>query len=94
VISGIAWGVIAAGAATVLVCDHGASLRACGLSPLAYWGQAMRRFRTAAVAALADPSQSMLGPSSALGRFVAVEPSPATGPDGGAPEPTGGPGAH
>jgi hypothetical protein len=94
VISGIAWGVIAAGAVTVLVCDHRASLRACGLSPLAYWGQAMRRFRTAAVSALAHPSQSLLGPSPALDRFVTVEPAPATGPDGGAPEPTGGPGAH
>ncbi|MFF1878780.1 ferritin-like domain-containing protein [Leifsonia sp. NPDC058230] len=68
--SGLAWGVIAAGAAAVLVSDHRASLRACGLRPSAYWGRAMRRFRAAAVSALAHPAQPLLGPSPALALFA------------------------
>lgn len=59
---GAAWWVIAVGAATVLVVDHGAALRACGVSPTEYWGRAMRSFRAAARSALAPHGGAMLGP--------------------------------
>jgi hypothetical protein len=59
---GTTLGVIAAGAATVLVIDHGAALRACGVSPVQYWGRAMRSFRVAARAALGSSTSSLLGP--------------------------------
>lgn len=49
---GVAWGVIAAGAATVLAFDHGGALRACGIRPSDYWGRAMRQFCRAAAAVL------------------------------------------
>ena len=60
---GIAWGIVAAGAATVLVIDHGAALRACGVSPAGYWGRAMRSFRAAARSVLADPGAPLIGPA-------------------------------
>jgi len=50
---GLAWGVVAAGAATVLVVDHRAALHACGVRPAAYWVQAMKSFTIAAKSALA-----------------------------------------
>jgi len=62
-IVGLAWGVVAAGAATVVVIDHGSALRACGVSPVAYWGRAMRSFRAAARAALASRDATALGPA-------------------------------
>ncbi|RJT96921.1 ferritin-like domain-containing protein [Arthrobacter frigidicola] len=60
---GIAWGVVAAGAASVLVVDHGAALRACGVSPRTYWGSAMRNFRAAARSVLVDSYAPLLGPA-------------------------------
>ena len=60
---GAAWTVVAIGAATVVVIDHGAALRACGWSPVEYWGRAMRSFRVAARSALA-PNRALLGPRS------------------------------
>ncbi|GAB2453877.1 hypothetical protein HD599_002886 [Conyzicola lurida] len=60
---GLAWGVVAAGAATVIVVDHGAALRACGVSPVEYWGRAMRSFRAAARSVLAHPESPLLGPA-------------------------------
>lgn len=59
---GLAWGIIAAGAAAVMVVDHGPALHACGLSPAKYWFQAMGQFRQAAVSALAGPRADQLGP--------------------------------
>jgi hypothetical protein len=59
---GVGLGVIAAGAAAVLVVDHRGALRACGLEPLEYWGRAMRSFRVAAQLALANPDAALLGP--------------------------------
>lgn len=60
---GFAWSVVAVGAATVLVVDHRAALRACGLSPARYWGRALARFGGAARAVLTDPSAPLLGPT-------------------------------
>ncbi|WP_411699212.1 ferritin-like domain-containing protein [Conyzicola sp.] len=60
---GVAWGVVAAGAATVLVVDHGQALRACGVSPIEYWGRAMRSFRAAARSVLKNPEATLLGPT-------------------------------
>lgn len=62
---GLAWTVVAAGAATVLVADHRAALRVCGLSPLRYWRRAMGRFLGAAREVLGDPSAPLLGPTDA-----------------------------
>ncbi|TGO04533.1 hypothetical protein [Serinibacter arcticus] len=45
------WTLAAAGAATVLVLDHAASLRAVGLTPAGTWLGAMRSFLTASRAA-------------------------------------------
>jgi len=59
---GAAWTLIALGAATVLVVDHGAALRACGMSPTQYWGRAMRSFRVSARSALAPHEGALLGP--------------------------------
>jgi hypothetical protein len=61
---GLGWGIVAAGAATVLVVDHGAALRACGIEPLRYWGRAMRNFRAAARLVLVKPDATLLGPRS------------------------------
>ncbi|KRE28883.1 ferritin-like domain-containing protein [Agromyces sp. Soil535] len=69
---GICWGVIAAGAATVLAVDHGAALRACGIRPADYWGRAMRHFRRAAIAALSQPDRGIEGPSVQLADEHAV----------------------
>ena len=60
---GSAWALVAAGAATVLVVDHGTALRACGIRPTAYWGRAMRSFRAAARSALAADNVTLLGPT-------------------------------
>ncbi|GAB3605356.1 hypothetical protein GCM10027413_07650 [Conyzicola nivalis] len=60
---GVVWGVVAAGAATVVVVDHGAALRACDVSPRAYWGRAMRSFRVAARSVLKDPDATLVGPA-------------------------------
>lgn len=46
------WTLAAAGAATVLVVDHAASLRAVGLSPVGAWLGGMRSFRNASRAAV------------------------------------------
>lgn len=62
---GLAWTVVAAGAATVLVVDHRAALRACGLAPLRYWRRAISRFVAAARQVLVDPSAPLLGPTDA-----------------------------
>lgn len=69
---GLSWGAVAAGAATVVVIDHAAALRACGIRPLAYWGQAMRRFRNAAREVLATPGAPLLGPTERDGIGVHV----------------------
>jgi hypothetical protein len=65
---GAAWTVVAAGAATVIVVDHRAALRACGVAPRAYWGRAMRGFGAAARSVLLDPRARLLGPTDAEGR--------------------------
>jgi hypothetical protein len=62
---GGAWTVVAAGAATVIVVDHRAALRACGVAPRAYWRQAMRGFGEAARSVLVDPRARLLGPTTA-----------------------------
>lgn len=46
------WWTVAVGAATVVAVDHGAALRACGLSAGRFWGAALRLFRRSAAAAL------------------------------------------
>jgi hypothetical protein len=73
---GVAWGVIAAGAATVLTFDHGGALRACGIRPSDYWGRAMRHFRRAAGAVLSRPDRGVEGPSTlvTIGLQAPVEP--------------------
>jgi hypothetical protein len=62
---GAAWTVVAAGAAAVIVVDHRAALRACGVGLRAYWGQAMRGFGEAARSVLVDPRAPLLGPTDA-----------------------------
>ncbi|WP_317232450.1 ferritin-like domain-containing protein [Clavibacter capsici] len=62
---GAAWTVVAAGAATVIVVDHRAALRACGVAPRAYWRQAMRGFGDAARSVLVDPQAPLVGPTDA-----------------------------
>lgn len=62
---GLIWGVIAAGAATVMVLDHGQALRACGLSPAKFWFQATGRFQGAAKLIFATPKAESLGPLTA-----------------------------
>jgi hypothetical protein len=59
---GAAWTVVAAGAATVIVVDHRAALRACGVAPRAYWQRAMHGFGAAARSVLVDPRAPLLGP--------------------------------
>ena len=59
----IDWTLIAAGAAAVLVVDHGSALRAYGISPIRYWGKAMRSFRAAARSALDVDGAVLLGPT-------------------------------
>lgn len=63
VLVGIGWYVVAAGAAAVLVIDHGAALRACGISAPAYWARAMRNFLMSAQSVLAHPHAPLLGPT-------------------------------
>ncbi|WP_258376445.1 ferritin-like domain-containing protein [Curtobacterium sp. MCBD17_028] len=73
---GVAWWVVAVGAATVLCVDHAEALRACGRRPLGYWGRALRRFRSVARSALwsghsREPSEPddrphLLGPEVAI----------------------------
>jgi hypothetical protein len=60
---GLAWWVVALGAATVLTIDHGRALRACGLRPSTAWGGALREFRRNALAALAPATSDMLDPT-------------------------------
>ena len=48
----VVWWIVAVGAATVVAVDHGAALRACGLSVGHFWGAALRLFRRSATAAL------------------------------------------
>ncbi len=62
VIVGVCWGTVAAGAALVVVLDHGRALRACGLSPFNYWGHAMAEFRRAATLVLSRTDTDLLGP--------------------------------
>ena len=59
----LAWTVVAAGAATVLVVDHGGALRACGLTRSGTWREGLATFRRAASAALAGGAP--LGPTTA-----------------------------
>lgn len=61
----VAWTVISAGAAIVLVVDHAAALRVCGRSPLSYGIRAVRRFWSCAGLALdADGiGDGLLGPA-------------------------------
>ncbi|WP_069386468.1 hypothetical protein [Cellulosimicrobium cellulans] len=66
---GIAWGVVALGAATVLVVDHASAIRASGLRPGRAWLDAVGRFRTTAHLVLDDPAAGMVGPAPA--RLVA-----------------------
>lgn len=66
VLLGLAWGVIAAGAATVLTVDHRGALLACGLTLGMYWGRAMRRFRRSATEALGASGRAIRGPSVSL----------------------------
>jgi len=61
-IIGLSWGVIAAGAALVIVVDHGPALRACGLSRTRYWCEAMREFHRVARSVLVTPEAEPLGP--------------------------------
>ncbi|MFB6609098.1 ferritin-like domain-containing protein [Agromyces sp. NPDC056379] len=63
VLLGFVWGVIAAGAATVLALDHRGALLACGLTPATYWGRAMRQFRRSATEALGASGRAIQGPS-------------------------------
>ena len=58
----LSWMLIAAGAATVVVVDHAAALRACGVSPGEYWGRAMRQFRLTSGAVFAGARKGPLGP--------------------------------
>ncbi len=60
---GGAWAVVAAGAATVIVVDHRAALRACGVAPRAYWREAMHGFGAAARSVLVDARAPLLGPA-------------------------------
>jgi hypothetical protein len=62
---GCMWTVIAFGATAVLVLDHRAALRACGLTPWRYAKSALREFRRAAKLSLAPRSASDLGPTTA-----------------------------
>ena len=65
VVVGAAWTVVAAGAATVVVVDHGGALRACGLRPGRVWLDGTRRFVAQARLVLRDPEAGMLGPAPA-----------------------------
>ena len=65
---GLVWTGVAAGAATVLVLDHGGALVACGLRRRRYWWDAVTTFHRAASAALAGGAP--LGPSTAPGRHA------------------------
>jgi hypothetical protein len=60
---GVVWTVIAAGAAAVVVIDHRAALRACGLEPVAYWRNALTSFRFAARSVLVTSEARRLGPT-------------------------------
>ncbi|WP_440695225.1 ferritin-like domain-containing protein [Clavibacter nebraskensis] len=64
---GAAWTVVAVGAATVIVVDHRAALRACGVAPRAYWRRAMHGFGAAARSVLVDPRAPLLGPTDGAG---------------------------
>lgn len=59
---GATWGVVALGAATVLVIDHAGALRACGLRPVRAWVGAVRRFALTARMVLGEAGGGMLGP--------------------------------
>ncbi|MFL4472512.1 ferritin-like domain-containing protein [Paeniglutamicibacter sp. MACA_103] len=59
---GLAWGIVAAGASTVLALDHAPALRACGFAPAEYWRHAMKEFRQAAASVLTNPDADPLGP--------------------------------
>lgn len=62
VLAGIVWSIIAVGAATTVVVDHGAALRSCGLRPVAYYRAAIRQFGFAARAVLSSTQNAPLGP--------------------------------
>jgi len=64
---GLGWSVIAAGTAAVVVLDHGPALRACGLSPVNYWWQAVRQFHRVALSVLGAPEAAPLGPITVVG---------------------------
>ena len=54
--------VVAVGASTVVVIDHRAALRACGLKPTTYWRHAMLSFQRAARAVFDHSTPEFLGP--------------------------------
>ncbi|AYY13130.1 hypothetical protein EF847_10900 [Actinobacteria bacterium YIM 96077] len=58
----VAWWPIAVGAAAVILVDHGAALRSCGLSPITYWRAAVRQFRDAVRGVLRSARHPPLGP--------------------------------
>lgn len=60
---GATWIVLAAGATTVLIVDHRAALRACGLSLTAYWRDALSGFRATARQVLVPAEAKRLGPT-------------------------------
>lgn len=62
---GVLWTVVAAGAATVLVVDHGGALRACGLRRGRVWLDGTRRLAAQARLVLGTPEAGMLGPAPA-----------------------------
>jgi hypothetical protein len=47
----------------VVVIDHRAALRACGLEPVAYWRNALTSFRFAARSVLVTAEARRLGPT-------------------------------
>ncbi|PQZ87307.1 hypothetical protein CQ018_17760 [Arthrobacter sp. MYb227] len=53
---------VAVGASTVVVIDHRAALRACGLRPATYWRHAMLSFQRAARAVFDHSTPAFLGP--------------------------------
>ncbi|MBE1876773.1 ferritin-like domain-containing protein [Myceligenerans pegani] len=59
---GFGWSIVAIGAVTVLVVDHGDALRACGLSPARYWWRALGTFGRTAFDALGRTRRGVEGP--------------------------------
>lgn len=62
ILAGALWSIIAVGAATTVVLDHGAALRSCGLRPVQYYRAALRQFGFAVRTVLSSAQQTPLGP--------------------------------